>query len=224
MFKESDGLYDWAEQLFKHEGYCIWDADKEDKEDQKDGDDNSDYTFMQKTLENWMGGECKEMKLTDSSGNTLYLDTKPLPGGNLTYGLYLDNRCSQESSISFYQYIVDYYSTYYYSEEQGIEAAEQFGSVLARWNELMSAYKVCQPCRAYSSLLSSENEENDEDGNDGEGAPEKWGYNCYDDAGYRNCNQVCQGETITNIVLILEHVLSQFVTISVTSLKPKQTW
>ena len=24
VFKETDGMYDWAEQLFKHEGYCIW--------------------------------------------------------------------------------------------------------------------------------------------------------------------------------------------------------
>lgn len=26
--------------------------------------------------------------------------------------------------------------------------------------------------------------------NDGQGDAEQWGYDCYDDAGYRNCNQV----------------------------------
>lgn len=24
VFKETNGMYDWTEQLFKHEGYCIW--------------------------------------------------------------------------------------------------------------------------------------------------------------------------------------------------------
>jgi hypothetical protein len=24
VFKEMNGFYDWGEQLFKHEGYCVW--------------------------------------------------------------------------------------------------------------------------------------------------------------------------------------------------------
>jgi len=27
VFKELDGMEDWAEQLFKHHGYCVWDED-----------------------------------------------------------------------------------------------------------------------------------------------------------------------------------------------------
>ena len=30
VFKETDGMYDWTEQLFKHEGYCIWMGDEDD--------------------------------------------------------------------------------------------------------------------------------------------------------------------------------------------------
>jgi hypothetical protein len=29
VFKETDGMYDWTEQLFKHEGYCIWMGDED---------------------------------------------------------------------------------------------------------------------------------------------------------------------------------------------------
>ena len=66
----------------------------------------------------------------------------------------------------------------------------------------MQSYKICQPCRAYSRTKSSDKEDEDDnsgDGNDansndelqdGEGEAEQWGYNCYDDAGYTNCNQV----------------------------------
>lgn len=194
VFKETDGLYDWAEQLFKHEGYCLWDADKSDENDEAgDGedDDESDYEFMQNRLENWMGGECTEMSLADTDGNTLYLDTKPLSGGNMTYGLYIDNQCSQESSMTFSEYVVSYYSTYYYSEEKGYEAAEYWDGVFQRWNNLMAAYKVCQPCRAYSKAVTQDGDDGDgANEDDGGGAAESWGYNCYDDAGYRNCNQV----------------------------------
>ena len=32
------------------------------------------------------------------------------------------------------------------------------------------------------------------DENDGEGDAEQWGFDCYDDAGYTNCNQVRRQE------------------------------
>ena len=39
VYKEADGLLDWAEQLFKHQGYCLWGED--------------DYEFMQRYREFW---------------------------------------------------------------------------------------------------------------------------------------------------------------------------
>lgn len=229
VFKETDGLYDWAEQLFKHEGYCVWDADKEDGNGDDDDEDNeNDYEFMQNRLENWMGGECKQMYLTDGSGNTLYLDTKPLPGGNMTYGLYVDEQCSQESTMTFSMYVVQYYATYYDSEEQGYEVAQYWDGVFQRWNELMNAYKICQPCRAYSMVASVDDDDGDEDedggeegdggDNDGGGAAENSGYNCYDDAGYRNCNQV------RGFLPWLMHKYDSHSSKSVTSSKQRRTW
>ena len=30
VFKETEGMYDFTEQLFKHEGYCIWQGEEDD--------------------------------------------------------------------------------------------------------------------------------------------------------------------------------------------------
>lgn len=128
MFKETDGLYDWAEQLFKHEGYCVWDGDKDS--DDNSNDDDSDYEFMQNRLETWIG-DCRQMAFSDSNGNTLYLDTKPLPGGNMTYGLYTDAFCCTESRMTFPEYVIQYYSSYYCNAEKGYEAAAYWESTLS---------------------------------------------------------------------------------------------
>eukprot|EP00592_Proboscia_alata_P017334 CAMPEP_0194393308 /NCGR_PEP_ID=MMETSP0174-20130528/123226_1 /TAXON_ID=216777 /ORGANISM="Proboscia alata, Strain PI-D3" /LENGTH=213 /DNA_ID=CAMNT_0039188977 /DNA_START=122 /DNA_END=763 /DNA_ORIENTATION=- len=67
VFTETDGLYDWTEQLFKHHGYCLWDGDKEEDDensgDQQNGNDQnenqnqySDYNFMQNLQENFVYG------------------------------------------------------------------------------------------------------------------------------------------------------------------------
>ena len=81
------------------------------------------------------------------------------------------------------------------------------------WNAYMNVYKVCQPCRAYNLNVNFYSHGEDEEGshsgsrddrhrhrfldgndnnnnNDGQGDPEQWGYDCYDNAGYTNCNQV----------------------------------
>jgi hypothetical protein len=154
-------------------------------------------------------GDCRQMSLPDDEGNTLYLDTMPLPGGNMTYGLYTDKACSQESLMTFSEYVIQYYSTYYYNTDRGTEAAVYWESVFARWNELMSVYKICQPCRSYSKVVTTNDQsstnggDNDQNNNgnnnDGGGEEEQYGYNCYDDAGYRNCNQCYKFETKTDM-------------------------
>merc|ERR1712194_737019 len=66
----------------------------------------------------------------------------------------------------------------------------------------MEAYKVCQPCRAYSKTYNIQDDDRNRDlveYNDGEGEEEMNGYNCYDDAHYRNCNQCFKFETHTDM-------------------------
>ena len=71
----------------------------------------------------------------------------------------------------------------------------------------MSIYKTCQPCRAYN-LANGDNGDNSGSGdhrlrfleeNDGEGDDEQWGYDCYDYAGYTNCNQCYKFQTKTDM-------------------------
>jgi hypothetical protein len=183
VYKETDGLTDWAEQLFKHEGYCVWQSDA--------------YEFMQKYRETWPSS-CYQLSLSDWNGNTVYLGPKPLGEGNVTFGIYVDNTCGQESpSFTFSDYVIRHYYYYYYNKAKGEAQAAVWESTFDLWNTYMNTYKTCQPCRAYS-LLRSELEDSNRQrrqerilgGNDGEGEDEQWGFNCYDAAGYTNCNQV----------------------------------
>ena len=96
------------EQLFKHQGYCLWDGDKESFDDDggnQGGGDNdrhntkdyshwgeSDYQFMQ-AMRNELPSGCTQFKLT--SVKSFYVDIKPLPGGmNIVIFRSTCNMCS----------------------------------------------------------------------------------------------------------------------------------
>jgi hypothetical protein len=79
-FKEPN-LDDWLEQLFKHEGVCLW--------------TDTEYSFMQQNRQAWPEG-CVNSKSTDSYGNYLYFDIKPIVTGGMTLALYTDSMCTQE--------------------------------------------------------------------------------------------------------------------------------
>lgn len=100
VFKETDGMEDWAEQLFKHEGICLW-------------NDEDRYEFMQKYREIWPN-YCYQLSLSGDDGGTLYLHMKPEAWGNFSYGIYSDEDCSQESEyVSFSDYVQIHYNYYY---------------------------------------------------------------------------------------------------------------
>lgn len=100
VFKETNGLYDWFEQLFKHEGTCIW-------------NDEDVYDTMTSFMEKWPS-QCKKLDVRDDDGNTLYMSTAPLPEGNMTLGIYTDSSCVQMSeSIDYTAYIMMMWENYY---------------------------------------------------------------------------------------------------------------
>ncbi len=107
-------------QLLKHEGVCVW------------GEDT--YKFASKMREKIPIG-CAKSKYTDSQGNYLYYDAKPVSNGNITVGLYTDSLCTVEYQGSN----VDAYTVTGYSE-QYFEA----------FNEALDTWKICQPCIAYN--------------------------------------------------------------------------
>jgi len=177
VYKESLEFGDdtFFEQLFKHQGVCLW------------GGDSYRYQFMQTMrgydLANY--GSCYQVE----SG--IYIGAKPVEGGDLELAVYSDAYCTTELS----SYSVDDYV----SSSTGVN----WNNAFAQWNYMMDAYKICQPCRAYSK---SYNVQDDDDWGrnlveyqDGQGNEEANGFNCYDDAGYRNCNQCYKFETHTDM-------------------------
>lgn len=110
VFKESDGMYDWTEQLFKHEGMCIW---------------NDDDTY--ETMETWMGKwptYCTQLGVTDSKGQTIYMAIKPIAEGNMTVAIYADSGCTKVSTkIDLHAYFVKYYQSKGLSADAGYQAA-----------------------------------------------------------------------------------------------------
>ena len=187
------------EQLFKHQGYCLWDADKE----QSDGEralhegsndygnwENSPYQFMQAMRKELPSGCVQIGDLTYGSESNYYIAVKPLSGGDITLGVYLDSSCLQESEYTF-----EDYQNSYASSLTSTGTTDAFDT----WNANMDSYKVCQPCRAYNrQQMYQENWDNYRhltEKYDGQGGYEKNNFNCYDDAHYQNCNQCYKFET-----------------------------
>lgn len=84
FFKEPN-YGEWMEQLFKHEGDCVW-TDEE-------------YQFMQQMRDVWPE-ECTATSQTvtgkDGASYLLYYDIKPGSYGEYAIGLYTDSKCMEE--------------------------------------------------------------------------------------------------------------------------------
>lgn len=203
VYKESVSFDDdnFYEQLFKHQGYCLWDGDKEDGDyDSQDNDaweSGSTYSFMQAMRKELPEG-CTQISSSFPDGKTYYVDMKPLSNGDTTLGVYKDSSCVEESKYTYEDYQQSSYAS------SALTASASSGA-FDTWNSGMDAYKICQPCRAYNREETENN--GDWNGrnrnrrrrlgeeNDGQGDEEQNGYNCYDDAGYQNCNQCYKFET-----------------------------
>lgn len=100
VYMETNGLYDWFEQLFKHEGMCIW-------------NDENVYNTMTSWMEK-LPSQCKKLDMRDDYDNALYMSTAPLPEGNMTLGIYTDSSCTALSDYMDYTiYITRLYQNYY---------------------------------------------------------------------------------------------------------------
>ena len=160
-FKEVE-YTEWFEQLFKHEGYCVW--------------QENEYDFMYENYNAWPEG-CSETEVTLSDGTALYFDTKAEANATMTYGLYTDARCSVDytgDEVTLEQLLKN-------GDGEGLSWEN-----LQYWNDAMEIYRVCQPCRAYA--LNSyggdrkKQRQLEDDPNNGL-------FQCDDAAGYTNVNQ-----------------------------------
>ena len=135
FFKEP-GYYDWMEQLFKHEGVCVWSDEQ--------------YNVGKSGLDIWPDG-CSGTDATDENGNALYYDVKPLQGGAWTVGLYTDNICSKDytGSMKVEDVIGNIFEGGDHHDENNNGNQNSFEDSLAAWNSALSVFTICQPCVAY---------------------------------------------------------------------------
>jgi hypothetical protein len=133
VFKEAVyfGNNAFFEQLFKHEGVCVW-------------NDEDLYDFMSEARQgSWSEGCLQTHTLNDDATDYLYIDLKPTYNGNMTYSLYTDYICkTQYDGMSV--------SVDTVAKSMGL----LYGDYLVTWNDALEIYKVCQPCRAYNLQYS----------------------------------------------------------------------
>lgn len=134
FFKESS-TRDFMDQLFKHEGYCTWFPEE--------------YEFMQAHQRVWPEG-CTPLNM-----NNLYMDVKPMPGGDWSIGIYTDEICTQDYGGSATRVIEAYAELYPYqpSHDSGNHEYGDLSSLVSGmdyWNDAMSFWKQCNPCRTYN--------------------------------------------------------------------------
>jgi len=161
---------EWFGQLFKHEGVCVW-------------NDEDTYEFMQGNKEKWPE-KCASSGTYDNT-TLLYYDLKPAADGNVTVGLYTDYYCSKDYTGDL-------------DTESILDGLGYYQSTIDEWNTHFGAYKICQPCVAHSLAYMdgapSGRRELKEDNNNNEI------FQCYDQAGYTNCNQCMKFKTKTDFL------------------------
>ena len=206
LFKHKS-MDDWMEQLFKHEGACVW-TDEE-------------YNFMGDAREAWPEG-CVATGYSSEDGDTIYYATKPIAGAKITIGLYTDDRCVEEyvSSGSDDPITVENVVGNILAEGGSHDSGDQnnngdddmyssYQTTLAAWDDALDTFRTCQPCVAYDVNNYGYNFDDDSRkgsaygtytyGYDddyrynyyyGQGNVQGNDFDCYDDADYTNVNQV----------------------------------
>lgn len=199
-FFKNAGYDDWFEQLFKHEGVCVW------KEDE--------YDFMDAYRQVWP--EYCSVSTIKYKGNYLYYDIKPTNGGEMGIGLYLDSACSSEyRGGKSTKNLLTGRSDCSYDDDDGCTNLDiDMDTFLETWNAALDVFKVCQPCVAYD--IGEDGGDDHEDDrrqqrkrrNKERGLGEDEGvsdyvndgyFECEDEAGYTNVNQCMKFGTHTEL-------------------------
>jgi hypothetical protein len=182
---------DWMEQLFKHEGMCVWSDEQ--------------YSFMKNAREVWPRG-CTTTGSTTENGDPIYYDLKPMAKGQIAVGLYLDSQCIVDYSSDtdvVEEILGNYFVENGGSQDNGDYSSDTLEESLARWNSAFDVWHKCHPCVAHDlqntggTMYTSQYYGDDGNGRNlgGEEAPNGDSFECYDDAGYTNVNQVSRTES-----------------------------
>jgi len=158
LFKNYN-MNQWMEQLFKHEGVCVWGWDI--------------YYNMKEVRESINANACELVGYDDYS-NPMYVALKPGLGGNIIIGLYNEDKCytdytgdkTVEEACSGYQPEEEEHNEDHHRRLKGNPC--QFYNYMDYFNYAFDEWKLCQPCTSYDL---------------------KNNFECNDDAGYTNCMQ-----------------------------------
>lgn len=189
---------DWMEQLFKHEGICVWSDEQ--------------YAFMKNARKAWPEG-CVDSGVTSDEGDVLYYDVKPMSQGRIGVALYVDSRCTVEYSSDtdvVENFLGNFFQNGGGSHDSGDNnydfSGESLSESMDRWNDAFDVWQICHPCVAYD-IENTDGTKYIQDnyyyyngqyyyygGNrdrdlGGEYNAEGDRFECYDDAGYTNVNQ-----------------------------------
>jgi len=204
---------DWMEQLFKHEGMCVW--------------NDEEYAFMKNARKAWPqgcidSGSTVTMTEDGSSGSSeynLYYNIKPLRNGRIDIGLYTDTQCLDDYSVTTDE-MEDTIGNFFVngdgsgSQDENYDfSSDTLSESMERWHSGFDVWHTCHPCIAHhlenldgSKYLDDDdyyaNYYNDDYYNNynnrrrqrqrklgGEYSAEGDIFECYDDAGYTNVNQ-----------------------------------
>jgi hypothetical protein len=195
------------EQLFKHEGMCVW-TDEE-------------YAFMKGARKVWPSG-CSATGATAADGGSLYYDIRPLQNGRIAVGLYTDPECVTEYPADadtiegvVGNLFVDGGSSGGSGDDGTYDfSGDTFAEGLERWDAAFDVWHTCHPCVAHDLENTGGDKYTDDDDNGynngyyyyyyngnrkrgrdrrglgGEYSAQGDVFECYDDAGYTNVNQV----------------------------------
>jgi hypothetical protein len=187
---------DFFEQLFKHQGYCLW-----------EDDDKSQFMYQYSM---YFPEACTQSQYsaTDANGNsvTLYYDVKPLHGGRFDMGLYTNEVCTEEYSGSD----VSMDDIFGNDNQYGLTWDE----FITQFNNGLDTFRVCQPCK--TALLSDQSAAVDDDGNvdnddavgrrrrlrelqDNDDDPNGGYFQCQDMANMKDINQCMKFAAKTNM-------------------------
>lgn len=195
---------DWMEQLFKHEGMCVW-TDEE-------------YAFMKNARKAWPSGcvDTGAYANADNEDVALYYNIRPLQSGRIAIGLYTDAECLTvyPATTEYVEEIVGNVFTDHGGSGSGDNynydfSQDTFEESMERWDSAFDVWHLCHPCVAHDlENTGGDKYTYDDDGNYNYGNDDGNGYwwnrrklggeyyakgdvfECYDDAGYTNVNQV----------------------------------
>ena len=184
---------DWMEQLFKHEGMCVWNEEE--------------YAFMKNARKAWPQGCIDSGSMTEDGEYNLYYNIKPMRNGRIAIGLYTDSQCLDDYSVTTDE-MEDMIGNSFVdgdgSQDENYDfSSDSLSESMERWNSAFDVWHTCHPCVAHDlgNLDGSKYLDNDDYyGNynnynrrrrklGGEYSAEGDIFECYDDAGYTNVNQ-----------------------------------